>query len=329
MKFLLIGEYKTNAGPSNVNRKLIENSNFIYIKSSNRFIKFLETIIKIIVSDVCIMSGFSPENLIYSKITKILNKKSIYIMHGCIKYENEINTLGFKDKYVKKEIQLLKKVDLILCVSKKYSKWVKEYYPEVSQKIGYLNNGIDDYNNIEQNEYDKSKSYVISLIGGNRNIKNNKIVCDAINDLIDEGYNIKAFLFGRIYEGNESIEYKNIVYKGMIKQSELYKHLKKSNLYICASIVESFGLAIFDALVSGCDILVSNTVGALSILEVTEKDIINDINDKNEIKKKIIYMMSNHNNHRLVKGIEKGSDYKSRSMELYNICKKLVDEESV
>ena len=322
MKFLLIGDYKDNGGPTNVNRELIDNSdNYLYyIKYDNKFFKFVETLLKILFSKVVIISGYTNNSMFFNSFAHIFGKKSIYIMHGCVKYENSINKLNLEQKYVDSEYLFLNSVDLILCVSEKYSLWVKNFYPNIKTKISYLNNGIPFIKNVKKQNHSK-KSYIISLIGGNRNIKNNKIVCQAISDLVKEGYSIEAYLYGRIYDNNETINFNSVKYKGMIPHDELIRMLQKTNLYICNSLVESFGLSVIDALESGCDILINKNTGASSIFSTEPMDLIDNISDVEEIKSKIIYIMKHSNNQRIVKTISNNSDYKSSCKKLLNICK--------
>lgn len=325
-KILLIGDFKLNCGPANVNRELINNSNGVikYIIFENKYIKFLETLIKILLNNVIIISGYSTKSLFYTKLANLFNKKVIYIMHGCIKYENEINKLKLNKKYIERELIFLKNVNLILCVSEHYSKWVKNYYPEISNKIDFLNNGIPNIKSYNiTNKKKNNNVYKISLIGGNRNIKNNLIVCKAIEQLIDEGLNIEVKLFGRNYEDNEEINLANVKYEGMVSKEVLNKELQESNLYICNSHVEPFGLSVIDALFAGCDIVINKNVGSSSIFDIEEKYIIQNENDILEIKEKINYTLKNPNNKKIIKTIKDGCDFENASKKLIELCEKI------
>ena len=95
MRVLFIGDCKSNAGPANVNRNLKNNlpNNFLFINSHNFLIKKLEIFFKMLISNVIIISGYNYKLNFFCNLAKLLNKKLIYLMHGCIKYENQINKL--------------------------------------------------------------------------------------------------------------------------------------------------------------------------------------------------------------------------------------------
>lgn len=322
-KILLIGDYKDNGGPTNVNRGLITNSagRISCIKSNNKYLKILESILKLLFNNVIVISGYSAESIFYTDIAHFFGKKVVYIMHGCVKYENEINKLSLSEKYIQSELVFLKKVDLILCVSKLYSYWVKEYYNQVVDNISYLNNGIPEINidDIEKNKKNKKSNKVV-LMGGNRNIKNNLVVCNALDELISEGVRIEVYLYGRNYPNNEIINSKNVIYKGMVSPKELMEELKEDSIYICNSYVESFGLSVIDALIAGCDIIINKNIGAASTFKIDEKYVIKDCNNIKEIKEKIINVMANPNNSEIVNTIKTDTNYKYSANRLIEIC---------
>lgn len=325
MKLLILGEYNSNAGPANVNKKIISNlsNSIMYIKSKSKINKIFELIFKLINSDIILISGFDPRCSSICKFTKIINKKTIYLMHGYAKYDNEINHLGLTDKILKKEYEILSKVSFILCVSKKFSEWVTIQLPEFEDKISYINSGIDiKYNNYFFQKRNNEK-FVIALSGGNRRIKNNVEVCKAVKILFDLGFNIEVNIYGRIYDNNDTfMKYPFLNFKGQISQEDFYTELKKTNLFILNTEVESFGLSAADALVCGCDILLSSNCGILSILDYTSNDIISDPHNIDEIVEKIKYFINdNSNNNRLLSTINfEECSWKNRSKQLIKIC---------
>ena len=326
MKILLIGDYKDNGGPTNVNRMLIEHSNRVIrcIKSNGKIMKNLEIFWRIITCDFVLISGYNSRGIIYTDFAHFFKKKVLYLMHGCVKYENQVNHLLLNDDYVNKELIFLKKVDLVLGVSEKYSQWVINYYPELIEKVSFLNNGIDR-NEIVRRKKTKHDKYIITLTGGNRIQKNNLIICEAVEALQAEGYNIQLNLFGRTYNDNEIISSKNIQNHGMVPRNQLLEYMCNSDLYICNSYVESFGLSVIDAIFSGCDIIINDNIGASSIFKIKKKYVISDIHSVDEIKKKILYVMKHHNNEDILNSIPNDTDYQNCVKKLVNICKKMKD----
>ena len=63
-------------------------------------------------------------------------------------------------------------------------------------------------------------------------------------------------------------------------------------------------MTIFDALNSGCSILISDKAGATDLLDLQEMDIIYNPLDKEEIKEKLLYLLDNPNNERILAGLD-------------------------
>ena len=143
IKVFLLGSYKNNAGPDNVNRCLIENStyNLMHVEKAGRIVKRIEILCKIISSNVVVFSGFG-KNKFWLFLCKFLRKKTIYLMHGCATYETKINNLNVKKKILDFEKEFLELVDLVLPVSEQYKNWVIQQFPGIEKKIHFLNSGI-------------------------------------------------------------------------------------------------------------------------------------------------------------------------------------------
>lgn len=318
MNILLVGGIDGNTGPSNVNKKIIDASrgNINYLKNKNKLFKYMELFMKILFTDIILYSGFSNTNLIIHKFCKLLNKKEIYLMHGCIKYENEINKLNMNSKLIKNEEIFINNVDMILTVSLNYKKWVQKYYENLSVPIEILYNGIE-----LENRKKTSKRNIIALVGGNRNIKNNKLVCDII-DQINLKYkrNIQVYLFGRIYNDNENIRNNCVTIMGHLDKEKYYSELDKCKLFICDSLVESFNLSIVDAINCNCRLLIEKNVGISSILNLEENEIIYDKFDSVEIENKIINLIDKFEyKDNYIKNSEEYT-WETEYKKLYKIC---------
>lgn len=297
-KFFLLGPWKTNTGPANVNRGFILNKDkyMSFLKFPNRLNR-LERL-KLIFYPVIVVSGgiFNYE----LKICKLLNKKIIYIMHGCGWYESKINNLNLSQSFLKNENQTIAAADRIVCVSEKYSKWVKTQYPQYSHKITYLNNGLT----LAIRPKVQKEKNSIALSGGNRLQKNNKIICQAVEKLKNIGIDCNVYIFGRYYENNEDLSQYTFIHKmGHLNKEEYYNILDKISIYIINSTVESFGLVVGDALNCNCSLLMSEGVGATSIMKTQESDIIKNCFNVDEVADKIIYLLENSNSSRLYKSI--------------------------
>ena len=73
MRILFCGTTKGNAGPSNVNKGIVNNrtSSFVIIKSRNKYARALEIVCKAIFCDVIVLSGVSRLGSIACSVAKI------------------------------------------------------------------------------------------------------------------------------------------------------------------------------------------------------------------------------------------------------------------
>ncbi len=338
MKILLIGDYKTNQGPSNVNREILANCDgkIDFIKSNNKVVKKIEIFKKILANDVIIFSSFGPYHNIYLKFCKMLHKKTVYLMHGYCKYDNEINRLNLDKKIIDGEYKFLLNISFIVCVSKKFKEWMVQQLPEIETKLLYINPGVRIRHIKKERESEKSqKEFIIALSGGNRIIKNNAEVCKAVETLIEKGMNIIVNVYGQIYENNDDLgKFPFVNIKHQIKQKDFIYELQKTDLFIMNTEIESFGLSAAEALSSGCDILISKNCGILDIMKCSEKDLIANPHDINEIATKIKSFQEYSNNKQILESIViDRSSWKNTVTKILKLCeilnKKTISSEEM
>ena len=321
-RILFWGNYKENAGPSNVHRSLIENSGgqLDYIRSTNRYLRFLEIRLKVLISDIIIYPSYTPAKEV--EWFKKWKKKTITIVHGCQTYENIINQLGRdQEQLTKNENSILELSDVIVCVSQKFSLWYKERFPKFAHKITYVNNGI----NLQIRVPKEKAPYLVAVSGGNRPIKNNKYVCQAIQILNEQGIPCQLKIFGEYSKNNEDLsKYPNTEYMNQLNKQEYYDWLDKTPLFVLVSELETFGLVIADALNCHCSLLLSDNVGATSILQLKEHDIIRDPQNPNELAEKIRYLLEHSNANRLLSSVNiESTSEKQAWINLKSICDRL------
>lgn len=317
-RFFLLGDWRCNAGPSNVNRSIVLNSDkdMGYIRSSNKIIMRIERL-KWLFYPTILVSGSIPGFEI--KIFKLFRKKIVYLMHGCLSYEAKINRLNTPEFVLRNERHILSTADTIICVSKTYSEWVKKEYPAYAHKIKFANNGIT----LNQRPLERKEQYSIAVSGGNRLQKNNGIVCKALEKLNSLGYNCQMYVFGRIYENNDNLSYPFVHYMGHLNKKEYYNTLDRISLFVLNSVLESFGLVVADALNCNCSLLMSKGVGALSIMSTTDNDVIKDCYDVDEIASKILFLLQNPNYKSLYNSIDSEDASEKKS---YLKLKQIVNE---
>lgn len=301
-RFFLLGKHEHNAGPSNVNRSLIEHSDGAMLYQSYRgrgsgainYLRFM--LCKTVLCGT--PAGISLGQI---KYCHFFGTKVAYMMHSCLAYENVINHLNLQKQTIEREDAILHSVDKIICVSERFSEWVIARYPELKDNVTYVNNGVS----ISPRPKVEKKPYTIAVAGGNRAIKNNDVVCDAVSKLIELGHECEVYVFGRMYPNNSDLtKYPFVKVMGQMDKEEYYRKLDTISLFVLNSTLESFGLVTADALNCNCSLLMSQTVGAISILQTKESDIIFDTNDIETLAAKILFLLKNGNADRLLSKID-------------------------
>ncbi len=322
MRIFLYGDCSSNTGPANVNKALISNKKIIANRNSNKFIRQFSNLYNIFLSSTIVFSGIDRLTSFYVNLSKLLNKKIIYLMHGYVTFENEYNKLNLSNQFLAGEETLMKKCDLILPVSENFSKWFIEKRPEFKWKMHFLTNGIDANIASSRKRTKRKNNHELVATGGNRNLKNNKMIANAVESLNANGYKCSLKIYGRFYSNNEKIEEsKSVKLKGMVSQEELYNQLENSKLYVLNTTGESFSLSVIEALMCGCNVLISKNAGVCSILTLSENDIIYDYSNLDEISNKIKYNLENDNNERILKSLDiEHYLWNNVSIRLINIC---------
>lgn len=292
-----VGDFVTSTGPANVNKNYIKyiKNDCYYIKDNSKIKRILHFVFFLPKCKIILISGLSNLHSKICKLAKKMNKTVVYLMHGYVKEEYKINQVPVeKRKLLKTEKSILENVDKIICVSEKFSDFLKRDLPNLKEKITYVNNGIEIPRKIESKRKNNN-SYKIVSIGGGVKRKNNLDICKAIEKLKD--IDIKYTVIGAMGEDGEKIKkYSFVNYYEKLPHEEVLRTLAESNLYIQNSYFETFGLGIFEAISSGCEILVSNNVGALSILkQLSKKNVIINNEDYVEIANKIKFIYENRN----------------------------------
>ena len=322
-RIFLYGDWRANAGPSNVNRSFIQNcdDDLIYLKFTNKLLKAFEFLFKVLISRIIIVSG---SGLVGSRfnLIRMLHKKVVYIKHGDVGFENVINNLNLSNESIEAHYNAMKYASKIVCVSKKYMNWVENRYPEFKNKLTYVNNGLE----ISPRPKCDKIPFSIAVSGGNRNIKNNSTVCKAASLLNEAGYNCKVYVFGRTYSDNENLDvYPCVEFTGHLDKKEYYEKLDQIQLFVVDSIVEPFGLVLGDALNCRCSLLISDNVGAGGILDLQQCDTVYNPTDTDEVMDKMKYLFNNSNADRLLNSVDiEECSGRHSYLRLKEICKECI-----
>lgn len=303
-----MGDFCSNSGPAIVNKNYYPFMKEIsYIcKTNSKLIRPIHFIFNIWKCNVLLISGLSKFHLTAAKIAKKINKKVVYLMHGYNNIEQNFNGKKvLKSKLCLFENELLKKVDKVICVSERFCEYMKKTRKDIDNKFVFVNNGIEIFRQIYKNEKNSSDIYTVISVGGGRKVKNNLVVCKAIEEI--KNLKIKFVIIGKLGEDGEKIKnYKFVEYYESLPHEKILKKMEEADLYIQNSYYETFGLAIVEAISMGCDILLSKNVGVLSIMDdVDENVIIQDNENIEEVKSKIEEMLKNETKKCYIKDVNK------------------------
>lgn len=331
-EIFIIGDYRSPTGPANVTRSYIEGlkkrgCRFKYLRSEGKAARFFELLFKLPWSAVTFFSGYSRQNLLGMSLSRMLKKPCIYLMHGSVEYENEINRVS--DAYMAGcEYEMLKKADLVLAVSEWFEGWLKERYPQFKDKISHLTNGVDWESLGNREEGNAAADQTLISIGGGMPRKRIARICEAIDRINKrENMNLSLTVIGALGKDSEKIaQYPFVNNLGMVDNSKIPGLLRQHRLYIQNSVFETFGLAVLEALSCGNDVLVSKCCGCLEVLGgLKECDLIEEPDDPEEIAAKILGILREGNNERIISETDRNlSGWDSSVEELLKICRKTV-----
>lgn len=291
-----MGNFCSNTGPAIVNKKYYNYmKNYCYIcRTNNKIIRPLHFILNVFRCNILLVSGLSRLHIKAAKFSKLLNKKVVYLMHGYNREEYKFNEIQIENSdFIKIEDEMLLIADKIICVSKRFCDFMKRERKDIKNKFDFVNNGMDDFKSIV-NETNKKKKeyYTIISVGGGMKIKNNLLVCKAISNIKD--IKIKFIVIGANgADGKKIKKYEFVEYYESLPHEEVLDKMKESNLYIQNSYFETFGLSVIEAIQNGCNILISKNIGALSIIDNIDKNMIIKNNENiDEIQQKIENMVN-------------------------------------
>lgn len=306
-RIFALGDFKSNNGPGIANSRLLSMLNkmdveIFHSQKEGKIFRIYECIKQIVKCDILFICSKSNLNYLAILMSTLLNKKIIYIMHGISSLEYQVNN-NYKSKKTLNKIKsyedfIMKRSSVVVSVSEFEMRYLQSKFPQYVKKLNYIYNSIDLGEIILEAKKSKivARSGILSA-GGDLKLKNNILIADAIRQSdIDIVYRI-------IGQCGTHLEEDRIKWLGYVSHRETLSLMRKSELYIQNSIFETFGMAVVEALYSGCSILVSENVGCISLFENIEQgDIIYNSDGIDEIKSKINYILSNPNNARLIRG---------------------------
>lgn len=259
--------------------------------------------------EVAFLEGYSAIFLAQSANRK--SKKIVWI-------HTDVNKNYWSEKYFKylNEKDVYSRFNQIVCVSKSVQKSFVDRF-KIKDNVSVKYNIIDEnlINRYAEEMVDEnwlSEEFRICSIGRLEEEKNYKMLFKIHKKLIEEGFKYKLILIG---DGSQRDELQNFLYDHKLEKTvELlgfkdnpYKYLKKSDLFVCSSLVEGFSTVVTEAIILGVPVVTTNCAGMEEQLGDSKYGIITENNEQS-----------------LYRGVRKIL----QSKEIYDLYKQRVKERS-
>ena len=285
-------------------------------KNKNRFLNYLKIIFlfffkipKIVkeqnIDIVCLQDPITGFFTIFSLKIRKLSVKIVVETHG-----DFINTIGLE-----KNLLIPKFYTLIFSYLAKYSiknadliRSISDFTEKQALNFGYKGLfvrfpawiNIDNYLNADTKRL-STGTFKIIFVGSVTERKNPKIIIESL-ETIDEDISLE--IIGQtpnlkyLKELNKLIasskHAKSITMTPFIKAEELILKYSSANLFILPSKSEGLGRVIIEAQSTACPVLVSSNTGMTDLIIENETGYIFENNNKNDLTKKIQYIIDNY-----------------------------------
>lgn len=260
-----------------------------FIKEACRSIKILS--LKKIVN-VKYIKNMKTDYVITTRIfhNKLINK---YASNNIIKIASDHNYHNNNIKYINDLKNSISNFDYFICISKKL---YNDYKDKFKPKCIYIPNVIE-----KSNTYSKLSTNRIISVGRLEKVKGYE---DAIKTAYELKQNNFDFTWNIVGNGSQkeylqklikeySLE-KNVYLLGFKNQEELKKIYNESDLFVCTSLSESFGIVLLEAMSHKIPCITFETAkGACEIID--NNDLIIENRNIKELSNKILELLNDKN----------------------------------
>lgn len=254
--------------------------------------------LKPVIVHVVIAERFCAFAYIYRLLKDV---KFYFIVHGLHIYEddklrNPPKFFKFKNKIAEKIF--LKYSDIIFILSKRFQKFLNEYYKIDQSKIKIIPNGIDKtFCFYSQKRADKSENKLNVVFGSdiNRIAKGFSFLIDSLKEI---NYSIDLFILSKKhplinnYKINSSIK---LFFIDRMPTDYLANFFTDKDVFISSSFYEPFNTTAVEAMAVGTVPILSNETGASEYINNGINGFTFDYGDKEKLRSILLYLFENQN----------------------------------
>ncbi len=252
------------------------------------------------------------------RLSKIMNIPHIWHVREFGEDDFNMYPLCSYDEYYRK----IADDNYLICISKAVGKkFENKVDPE---KLFFIYNGVGKENLYQRKEYNLNKEKALVCLQAGMILKNKgqDITINAIDKLVDKGYNIELLLAGRGHLEDLGIETSNKVWLKCLGQvNNLNEIRRKVDVEIVSSRKEAFGRVTVEAMMSGLAVIGSNTGGTLELIADNQNGLLFEQGNIYDLADKIEYLY-NHRS-KIEKFGKKAYSY-SKDKFLINRCAKEI-----
>ena len=264
-------------------------------------------------------------------LAKVLSTKKPKIVQS-----RHMRMTRFKDDFYHK--WLYKNIDIMHAVTKEVAKQLKKYIlQDIRPKVEMVYLGVNEPN-IDKNKvknlkekYALNDKFTIGIVGRIEDGKGQHLVIEAIGKLKE--LNIKALIVGSamddeylasLKEKGKKLDIEDkVIFTGFTK--DVNEHMQLCDAIVLATIEETFGLVVIEAMVNKKCIIAVNKGGPLEIIEDSKDGLLFD-RDSDELKNKIksIYEDANLKNKLSLNGFEKVKKIFNKELQNHKLYDRII-----
>ena len=304
------------------NKFLLKRNKFFPILPALKLAKFIDK------KDIDIIHFHWTRDIATVVLAKVLSKKKPKIIQS-----RHMRMTRFKDDFYHK--WLYKNIDMMHAVTKEVQKQLIKFIPkEIRPKIEMVYLGVDKPKINEEivqdlkRKYNLKDEFVVGIVGRIEEGKGQHLIIEAISKLKD--LDIKALIVGSTMNDKYLQNIKQmcrdfdiedrIIFTGFTK--DVNEHMQLCDVMVLATVEETFGLVVIEAMANKKCVLAVNKGGPLEII----KDGVDGIlfqRDSEELRKKIeiIYENKDLKNNIILNAEKKVKNYFDKDMQLDKMYK--------